>query len=369
MTRAALLTAPGQLEIVEDVNVESPQHGEVLVRVEWCGVCHSDLHVLDAETPTDAAYGLLGHEASGIVDAVGSGVVGLAPGDRVVVSMSAPCGDCEACFVGSTSSCQRQYARGGVAADGSTRMSRQGIPVIRVLRVGGFAEYTVVQQESVVRIPDEMPLDLATVLACSGQTGFGAVTNIAEVQPGDSVVVFGLGGVGLSAIQAARIAGASVILGIEPLESRRVLAVKLGATVTRAPDAIAADLGTELAGSQRFRHAIDTVANAATLSAAAGLIGPRGKLVIVGVTPATRPFEGLFTADIVMNQKRILGCYLGGSIPRRDIPKIAELWKKGEFDLESMVTGRRPLTEIAAAFSDLRDGVGLRTAVRMRAEA
>ncbi|WP_127818375.1 alcohol dehydrogenase catalytic domain-containing protein, partial [Microbacterium sp. CPCC 204701] len=317
MATAALLTAPGRLEIVDDVEIEEPRAGEVRVRVEWCGVCHSDLHVLDDETPTAVTGGLLGHEVAGVVDVLGAGVTDLEVGDHVVVSMIGPCGDCEACFNGATAACTRQYGRGGVAADGSTRLSRGAAPITRLLRVGGFVEYTVVQQECVVRISKELPLDLATVLACSGQTGFGAVTNIAEVSAGDTIVVIGLGGVGLAAVQAARIAGATVILGIDPIASRRALAERLGATATRAPQDVTAHLGAELAGPQRFRHAIDTVSNAATLGMGAGLIGPGGTLVILGVTAPTTPLEGLFTADLVLGQKRVLGCYLGSSIPRR----------------------------------------------------
>lgn len=353
----------GDLRIVDDVEVEQPQDGEVRVRVAWCGVCHSDLHVLDGHTPVNAPQAVLGHEVAGVVDAVGRGVADLAVGDHVVVSMIGPCGDCDACFLGATAFCERQYGRGGVAADGSTRMARGGDPVVRVMRVGGFVEYTVARQQAVVKIPHDLPLDLAAVIGCSVQTGFGAVVNIAQVRPGDSVVVFGLGGVGLAAVQAARIAGAASILGVDPLPARRELAERLGATATVHPDEADASAAREHAGSLLFRHAIDTVAATPTLRAAASMIGPQGTLVVLGVTPADRAFEGLLTADLVLSQKRVLGCYLGGSIPRRDIPKIVALWQSGLLDLASMVTGHRPLDEIGLAFDDLREGVGLRTVI------
>lgn len=367
VTHAAVLTAPGVLELVDDVEVEFPHPGEVRVRVEWCGVCHSDLHVVDGDTPV-ASQAILGHEVSGVVDALGHNVTGLEVGDHVVVSMVGPCGDCEACFNGATASCERQYGRGGVAADGSTRMTRGGEPVLRVTRVGGFVEYTIARQEAVVKIPNDLPLDLATVLGCSIQTGYGAVSNIANVGPGDSVAIFGLGGVGLAAVQAARIAGATTILGIDPIESRRELAEKLGATATRHPEDVTVDMAKELAGRQQFRYAIDTVSAKATLASASSIIGPHGTLVLVGITPMGKPFEGPITADLVFGQKRILGCYLGNCIPRRDIPKLVEFWRSGQLDLQSMITGRRPLKDIDQAFADLREGIGLRTAIHVSAQ-
>ncbi|WP_164861455.1 alcohol dehydrogenase catalytic domain-containing protein [Microbacterium sp. CPCC 204701] len=360
-----MLTGSGSLELVDDVVVDPPQSGEVRVRVEWCGVCHSDLHVLDGDTPSNVPHAILGHEVAGIVDAIGDGVTDLAPGDHVVVSMLGPCGDCEACFSGATAWCERQYGRGGVAADGSTRMTRGGMPVMRITRVGGFVEYTIARQEAVVKVPDELPLDLATVLGCSVQTGFGAVVNIAEVAAGSTVAVFGLGGVGLAAIQAARIAGATTIVGIDPIESRRSLAESLGATSTWDPVQVSVDEARALTGPLLFRSVIDTVSSARTLPTAASLTGPKGTLVILGITESKTPLEGLLTADIVAGQKRVMGCYLGNGIPRRDVPRLVRLWQHGLLDLDSMVTGRRPLDQIDQAFADLRAGIGLRTAVRV----
>ena len=364
--RAAIQTGPGVLTLVDDAEVEAPQPGEVLVRVHWCSVCHSDLHVLDGATPPPGPT-ILGHEAAGVVEEAGAGVTGLAVGDHVVLSMIGPCGTCEPCLVGAPVACVRAGGRGGIAADGRTRITRHGQQVQRALRVGGFAEMTVVRQEAAVKLPKELPLDLASVLGCSVQTGYGAVANIAGVRPGDSVAVVGLGAVGIAAVQAARIAGAATVIGIDPLESRRELAIRLGATSALPPGDATPDTVREIAGGRLLTTVVDTVTRPATVRQAVRLLGPRGTVVVVGVTPPDQEL-GVAAAEIVLSQKRIAGCYLGNCVPSRDIATLVRLWRRGLLDLRSMVTGRRPLTELTKAFDDLRDGTGLRTAVSVSPE-
>lgn len=361
--RASIMSAPNTLDYVEDARVEDPRAGEVQVRVRWCSACHSDLHVLDGTTPPNGPV-ILGHEASGIVEAVGPGVQSVQPGDHVVLSIIGPCGTCVQCMRGVPVACVNSGGRGGVFKDGSTRISHQGQQVLRAVRVGAYAEFTVVPEQSVVKIDKDVPLDLASIVGCSVQTGFGAIRNIAEVRAGQSVGVIGLGAVGIAAIQAARIAGAVHIVAIDPLQSRRELALKLGATAAFSPEDATVEAIREVAGETLLDAVVDTVTKPVTTNQALRSVGFRGTVVVVGVTPPGQDL-GLTAADVVLTQKRVLGCYLGNCIPRREIPLLIELWRKGVLDLESMVTNRRPLTELDQAFDDLRLGVGLRTAVEV----
>lgn len=361
--RAAIMTGPGTLTLADDVEVEAPQPGEVLVRVHWCSVCHSDLHVLDGVTPPPRPA-ILGHEAAGIVAQTGPGVTGLAVGDHVVLSMIGPCGRCAACLADAPVACLHAGGRGGVAADGRTRITWHGEMIQRALRVGGFAEQTVVRQEAAVKLPKELPLDLASLLGCSVQTGYGAVAHIAGVKAGDTVAVIGLGAVGIAAVQAARICGAATVIGVDPLASRRELAVRLGATAAVAPEDATTDAARDMAGGRLASAVIDTVTRPATVRQAVSLLAPRGIAVVIGVTPPGQEL-GIAAADIVLSQKMIAGCYLGNCVPTRDIADLIQLWQRGRLDLESMVTGRRPLEELGQAFDDLRAGTGLRTAVSL----
>ncbi|MFK0156645.1 alcohol dehydrogenase catalytic domain-containing protein [Streptomyces sp. NPDC090499] len=357
------MTAPGVLTQVDDAEVEQPRDGEVLVRVRWCSACHSDLHALDGVTPAKVPA-ILGHEAAGIVEAVGASVDDLAVGDRVVLSMVGPCGECAYCMRGVPMSCPNSFGRGGVAADGGTRIVHGGEQVWRALRVGGFSEYTVVPRKAAVRVPAELPLDLASVLGCSVLTGYGAVVNIAQVQPGDSVAVIGLGAVGIAAIQAARIAGASHIVGVDPLTERRELALKVGATAVFAPEDATADLVRQTVGELLPDVTVDTVTKPVTTQQAVRLVRPGGTVVVIGVTPPGEQLA-LDAMDVILSQKRLAGCYLGNCVPERDISILVELWRGGKLDLDSMVTGRRSLDELGHAFDDLRAGIGLRTAVEV----
>lgn len=363
MSRASLLTAPRTLTFTEEAVCDEPRTGEIQVRVHWCSACHSDLHVLDADVipPPPVA---LGHEASGVVEKIGKGVTAVEPGDHVVLSIIGPCGHCTYCMRGLPVACENTSGRGGTFPDGGTRLSFEGDQVFRAVRVGGYSELTVVPEYSVVKIEKDIPLDLASVVGCSVQTGYGAVVNVAGVRAGQSVGVIGLGAVGISAIQAARIAGALQIVAVDPLESRRALALKLGATIALSPEEATAERINELTSRYLLDVVVDTVSRSTTVAQAVEMIGSGGTVVVVGVTPPGSQL-GVATGDVVITQKRIVGCYLGNCLPQRDIPTLLSLWRRGLLDLESMVTSRRPLEELSEAFDDLRAGDGLRTAVRV----
>src|SRR3954452_25442112 len=229
--RAAVLDAPGaSLTIYDDVEAEAPHAGEGAVRVSHCGICHSDLHLIDGGMPPMTPL-VLGHEAAGVVEAIGPGVTTLAVGDHVVLTPCPPCGHCYWCLRGEFSICTNAMALAtSTHPDGGTRLSRGGDVVYRGLGVAAFAELVVTQETGAVKIPDDVPLDVACVVGCAVQTGVGAVMHTAKVRPGDTVLVLGLGGVGQSVVQGARLAGATTIIVSDPVATRREAALGFGAT-------------------------------------------------------------------------------------------------------------------------------------------
>ena len=284
--RAALLNDPGSaLEVVDDVELADPRAGEVCVAVSHSGVCHSDLTVVEGGYMFPV---VLGHEAAGVVAAVGAGVSHVREGDKVMLTPLAPCGHCDGCARQQASRCpQAMSFVAGTRPDATSPLSRRGELVHRGLGVGGFAERTVVPASGVVRLDDDVPLEVACLIGCAVQTGVGAALNTAAVQRGSTVVVLGLGGVGISAVQGARIAGASRIIASDPVESRQQAALRLGAT-----DAVGAD-PTELraavadaTGGQGADYAFETAGVAALLSLAVELTGPGGTAVAVARAPA-----------------------------------------------------------------------------------
>src|SRR5262245_45175775 len=239
--RAAVLEAANEPFVIDDtVKIDDPGRGYVRVKVSHCGICHSDLTVKQAAGMTPI---VLGHEASGTVDAVGEGVTMLAPGDKVVLTPIAPCGQCYFCLRGEAGCCvNNREVLTNTFADGSTGLSRSGDTVYRGLGVGGFAEYVRTSETGAVGVPDDTTLDVVCVIGCAVQTGVGAVLNTAQVEPGATVLVLGLGGIGQSVVQGARVAGASRIIASDPIASRREAALRLGATdvVDPAGDDVAA---------------------------------------------------------------------------------------------------------------------------------
>src|SRR4051794_1553397 len=229
--RASLLEQQGgELSVVDDVEIEAPQAGEVRVRISFCGVCHSDLHFVHGELPTPFPV-ILGHEAAGVVEAVGVGVDSVAVGDKVILTLQPQCGRCYFCARGAVHLCT--VGNGvvtGVLPDGGTRLSRRGSVVYRGVGLGGFAEMVVAPASCAVKVAADTPLEMACLLGCAVQTGVGAALNTAKVGVGDTVMVIGLGGVGISAVQGARLAGASRIVGVDPVPSRRAQSLAFGVT-------------------------------------------------------------------------------------------------------------------------------------------
>lgn len=357
--KAAIMTGVGADLVVDDVELDEPRAGEVRVDLAHVGVCHSDLHYMDGSLRTGLPV-ILGHEAAGVVGAIGPGVTGLAPGDRVVLTMAPSCGRCYWCARDERTLCQRFAGMvGGAYPDGSTRLSWKGEPVRRGLVLSAFARSTVVPAEAAVRVPDDVPTEIAAVVGCAVQTGFGAVFNTARVPAGSSVVVSGLGAVGLSIVQSAAIAGATTIVGCDLNAGRRDGALAKGATHVAEPDGLAA-LARELTDGRGADFTFDAVGNGKVVESLMKATRNGGTTVMVGI-PSTSDSVTVKALAHAFYEKKLIGCYLGSANAHRDFPRILGLWRAGRLDLAGMVTARRPLEEINLAIADLRAGTGVRT--------
>lgn len=360
--QAALLEAPNKpLVMVDDVEIRAPLVGEVRVEIKHCGLCHSDLSIMNGSFPAGLPI-ILGHEASGIVDAVGLGVRHVAPGDRVVLTPCPPCGHCYWCVRNEHSLCVNTTSiMTNALPDGTTGLSRGGEPVFRGLGVGAFAEYVITPATGAIKIPDEVPLDVACVIGCAVQTGVGAALNTAKISEGDTVLVMGLGGVGMSVVQGARLAGASKILVSDPVSERRESAKKFGATHLIDPTQIedVAARAIELTGvGVDFAFEAAGVGKLVEVGIAATRNG--GTTVMVGAPPLT-DLVTIMPALLVFQQKKISGCTLGSCNSLHEVPRMIDLYQSGRLDLEGLITNRRAIEEINEAAEDLTAGRGIRT--------
>ncbi len=360
--RAALYEAGTTDLVLGDVDIDDPAPGRVRVRVHHCGICHSDYTVL--HSAYGASPAVLGHEAAGVVDAVGEGVTMVAPGDKVVLTPIAPCGRCYWCQRDQPGCCVNNSAvLGGSFLDGSTGLSRGGRQVFRGLGVGGFAEYAMCNETGAVKVPAGTPLETACVIGCAVQTGVGAVLNTAKVEPGATVLVLGLGGIGLSVVQGARAAGAAQIIASDPLGWRRDAAASMGATTVIDPTADDVLAATRDLTSVGADYAFECAGVAALAAVGVEATRAGGSTVLVGAPP----LEGKLEIDPLVlfgvSEKKLMGCFLGSCNSLRDIPRLVAMWRAGQLDLEALVTARRPLDDINDAFADLAAGVGIRTVI------
>jgi len=360
--KAAVMQAAGApLIVVDDIEIEAPRAGQVRVRVTHCGLCHSDLSIADGVFPTPTPI-ILGHEAAGIVDAIGPEVTGLAVGDHVVLTPIPPCGVCYWCVRGEPGVCANAgMLQTNTLPDGRTGLSRRGEVVFRGVGLGAFAEYVVSPVSGAVKIAPEVSLEVACVIGCAVQTGVGAVLNTAKVEEGATVLVMGLGGIGLSIVQGARLAGAARILVTDPVAARREAALRLGAT--DAIDPGSTDVATrtlELTGVGAD-YAFDAVGRAALVQTGVAATRAGGTTVCVGAAPMDDVIQVAPAALFTLTEKKLIGCALGSCNSVREIPRLLALWQAGRLDLEALITRRRPLAEIGQAMDDLRAARGIRT--------
>jgi Zn-dependent alcohol dehydrogenase len=364
-TRATLLEVPGQPLRIRDLTIDDPPPGHVRVRVHHCGVCHSDLSLVDGTFPSPLPI-VLGHEAAGIVEAVGAGVRDLVAGDHVVLTPCPPCGTCYWCVRGEPTVCVNANAiQSNTLADGSTGLSCDGEVVYRGVGVGAFAQHVLTPATGAVKILADVPLEVACVIGCAVQTGVGAVLNTARVEEGATVLVIGLGGIGLSIVQGARLAGAARIFVSDPLPDRRALAERLGATDAIDPtrdDVVARVMQFTGVGAD---YAFDAVGRGSLIQAGLAATRTGGTTVCVGAPPMDDSVTIAMPALFVISEKKLLGCCLGSCNSLREIPRLIGLWQTGRLDLEALITARRPLADINLALDDLRAGRGVRTVLSL----
>jgi S-(hydroxymethyl)glutathione dehydrogenase/alcohol dehydrogenase len=356
--KAAVLysTEKDRLELVDDITVLDPGPQEITVKIMASGVCHSDLSILNKTMPTDLPA-VLGHEGAGIVTATGAGVQRVTEGDHVIIAWTNPCGSCINCAGrGRPQLCSTMYATGAL-----TPRFRQGsTPVYGMSGTGTFSEYVTIQERAAVVIDDDVPFEIAALIGCGVTTGVGAAVNSAKVTPGSSVVVFGCGGVGIAAIQGARLAGASTIVAVDVVEQKQALALQFGATHSCGPEDLA-DVRTDLTGDG-FDFAIEAIGRATTMRMAWDAVRRGGTACIVGAGREEDTFE--FSAfEVFFNEKTLVGSYYGSSDVRSDFHRFLRLWKAGQLDLEGMISRRIALEEINSAFDAMEAGEVVRTVI------
>ncbi|MFI8852529.1 alcohol dehydrogenase catalytic domain-containing protein [Streptomyces sp. NPDC053499] len=341
----------GEAEAVDDLEVRAPGPGEVLVGIRAAGLCHSDLSVIDGTIPFPRPV-VLGHEGAGVVEAVGEGVVHVAPGDHVALSTIANCGACPQCARGRPTMCPRAIGRP------EQPFTRGGEPLYNFAANSAFAERTVVKAVQATPVPDDIPLTSAALIGCAVLTGVGAVLNRAEVGQGESVVVIGAGGVGLNVLQGARLAGAYPIVAVDADPEKEAVARQFGAT--HFVDASRRDgAGGTVAAVKEIlpsgaAHTFECVGSTALVRQAVDLLDRHGQAVLLGMPPAEA--EAVFLPAALFLDKSILGCRYGSSRPPRDIALYADLYRQGRLLLDELVTRTYPVEEFAAAADDAHHG-------------
>lgn len=357
--KAAVMRTIGEPLTFEDVSIDEPGPGEVLVQVAAAGVCHSDLIFMDGGYSLDTPA-ILGHESAGIVLAAAEEVTAVSPGDHVVTTLSASCGDCAYCVEGKTHLCSRKEDTRRKPG-GRPRLSKDGEPVHQFLDLSSFAERILVHESTLVKIPRSVPLDRAALLGCGVATGLGAVFNSASVEQGQSVAIIGCGGVGLAAVQAARIVGAEPIIAIDLIDEKLALALSLGASHTiNASQADPVSVVREITSGHGVHHAIEALGTTATAQSAFDMLRRGGTATVVGLIPDQTlqiPTDDLFY------ERRVQGSVMGSNQPARDIPRYVEMYVEGLLNLDDMVTRRIALDQLNDAFDDMRTGKAVRSVV------
>jgi S-(hydroxymethyl)glutathione dehydrogenase / alcohol dehydrogenase len=357
--KAAVLIAPGQPLVMEQISIANPLPHEVLIRTVACGLCHSDLHFIEGTYPHPLPA-IPGHEAAGIVEAVGSEVRTVKVGDAVVTCLSAFCGHCEYCVSGRMSLCLGGDTRR--KSSEPPRLSRaDGTPVAQMLNLSAYAEMMLVHEHACVAIHPDMPLPQASVIGCAVTTGAGTIFNACKVTPGETVAVIGCGGVGLATINAAKIAGAGRIIAADPIAEKRALAIKLGAT--DVVDALADDAAKQILELTKggVDHAIEAVGRPASGELAVKSLKRGGTATILGMMPLNHQV-GLSAMDL-LSGKKLQGAIMGGNRFPVDIPRLVDFYMRGLLDLDSIISETIPLEQINEGFEKMKRGDAARSVI------
>ncbi len=355
-TKAAVVREIRQLTI-EQVNLDPPKPYEVLVRMKAAGICHSDLHTYRGELRAQPPL-VLGHEGAGIVEEVGADVSHVKPGDRVMVNWIPSCNHCPACFRGQNNLCDRLSGTTlqALLPDGTTRLSTEdGLTLKHYLSTSTMAEYAVLDQASVIKLPDDVGYEVASIIGCAVLTGTGAVLNTAQVDPGSSVAVIGCGGVGLSAIMGAKLAGCYPIIAVDVMDSKFAFAKELGATHTiNSGDVDAVEALRELTNGGPD-YVFDSVGAAPTINQALLGVRPGGTAVVMGMH-SMKENVPITSANLIAMNKKLLGSFAGSARPHLDLPHFLELYRSGRLPVDKLVSKHYQLEELAQAFDDMEAG-------------
>ncbi len=362
--RAAVAYAANQPLVVETVQLEGPRAGEVLVEIKATGVCHTDAYTLSGMDPEGLFPTVLGHEGAGVVVEVGPGVRSLKPGDHVIPLYTPECRECEYCLSGKTNLCQaiRDTQGRGVMPDGTSRFSSRGVPLYHYMGTSTFANYTVLPEIALAKIREDAPFDKVCYIGCGVTTGIGAVIYTARVRPGDKVVVFGLGGIGLNVVQGARMAGADMIVGVDINPAKRALAERFGMTHFVNPREVEDELAPYLVRLTRggADFSFECIGNVDLMRQALECCHKGwGTSIIIGVAGSgqeirTRPFQ-------LVTGRNWRGSAFGGARGRTDVPKLVDWYMEGKIQIDEMITHTLPIEEINTAFDLMHQGESIRT--------
>ena len=354
-TKAAVLWGLGQKWEVEEIELDPPNAHEVQVKMVASGLCHSDEHLVTGDIPVPLPI-LGGHEGAGVVTEIGEGVTDVEVGDHVVMSFLPSCGKCSYCARGMTNLCDSGAALIlGPQLDGTYRFHARDSDIGQMCLLGTFSEYTVVPDQSVVKIDKDYPLDKAALIGCGVPTGFGSVVRTGAVKPGDTVVVMGVGGIGINAVQGARIGGAQNIVAIDPVEFKREKAMEFGATHAVKDHNEAWELVAELTRGKLADICVITtdVAEGDYVAPALTLIGKRGKVVVTAIGHPEQMEIKANLFELTLYEKQILGSLFGSSNPRHDIPRLLEMYRAGQLKLDELVTREYTLDEVNQGYEDM----------------
>ena len=361
-TKAAVVYEPGKPIEIEELDLDGPKDGEVLIRYTYAGLCHSDVHVahgdLEARLPI-----VLGHEGAGIIEEVGPGVTRVKAGDHVVCSFIPNCGVCRYCASGQQSICDMgaTILEGYLPGERFPNTGPRG-QYGAMCMLGTFSQWGVIHQNSVVKVDDDLPLDKAVLVGCGVPTGWGAAVNTAKVQAGDTVAVFGIGGIGINAVQGARMAGAKNIIAIDPLENKREKAMELGATHAFATADEAQTAITDMTRGQMADSAILTpgLMTAEIVGSGFNAVGKGGTVVLTGLNKLLEPTIQLPGTILTLFRKSIKGSLFGDCNPTTDIPKILGLYQSGDIKLDEIITRTYTLEQVNEGYDDLLEGKNVR---------
>jgi NDMA-dependent alcohol dehydrogenase len=365
-TKAAILRGAGQDFEITELDLDGPKTGEVLIRYVAAGLCHSDEHLRNGDlTPRFPIVG--GHEGAGIIEEVGPGVTRLAPGDHVICSFLPVCGHCRWCSTGKSNLCDMGATiLDGCLPDGTYRFHLDGEDLGAMCMLGTFSERSVISENSVIKVDSDVPLDKVVLIGCGVPTGFGSAVHAAATEPGDTIAIYGIGGIGINAVQGAALAGARNVVAIDPLANKREMAEKLGATHSAETAAEAQQLISELTRGVGADKAIVTVGvvDSEVVTNAFNAIRKGGTVVVTGLADPAKTTIELSGAILTLFEKRIQGSLFGSGDPFHDIPRMVELYQSGDLKLDELITTTYTLDQINQGYQDLLDGKNIRGVIR-----